>query len=68
MDNFEENVWRYGLLDPEEQAAIEAFVVKHPALRPTLKSVKALYDLVDKARLLEANPPGDRHNWVMPSL
>ena len=59
MSTVEEKLWAYGLLSPEEQAEVDAFVAAHPEWAPAREQARALAGLLRDARLLDEAAPGD---------
>lgn len=59
MDNFEEKVYSYGMMSPDEQQRINLFVLKHPEYAETLEEVKELYSLLQKAQIMQDKMPDD---------
>lgn len=55
----EDKLLVYSELPPEEQRAVEAHVAQHPELLPALEEARAFRELLQEARLLRADPPGD---------
>lgn len=59
MEPMEDRIWAYGELRPEEQAVVDAYVRRHPGLQAHLDRAKALYGLVEAARVLGEEPVRD---------
>lgn len=59
MDNILDQIWNYGFLQPEEQLALDRYVIQHPDYATLLEDAKAMYVLAREAQLVDAASPGD---------